>query len=120
MKVWGLHGSTGLFAHTEAPVMHRITSKVESVTFVFLFQIPGECDRFSWKQQPGLPRQDIFDLRSHEQPGHRHPSIYGGCQCTCERGGGKSFSGDSLCPAKGGINENFFADLIHFYPQSFE
>ena len=100
--------------------MHRITSKVESVTFVFLFQIPGECNRFSWKQQPGLPRQDIFDLRSHEQPGHRHHSIYGGCQCTCERGGGKSFSGDSLCPAKGGINENFFADLIHFYPQSFE
>ena len=27
-KVWGLHGSTGLFAHTDVPVMHRITNKV--------------------------------------------------------------------------------------------
>ena len=27
-KVWGLQGKTGLFAHTDVPVMHRITSKV--------------------------------------------------------------------------------------------
>ena len=26
--VWGLQGSTGLFAHTDVPAMHRITSKV--------------------------------------------------------------------------------------------
>ena len=32
-KVWGLHGKTGLFAHTDVPVMHRITSKVTINTF---------------------------------------------------------------------------------------
>jgi len=32
-KVWGLHGSTGLFAHTDVPVMHRITNKVNVIDF---------------------------------------------------------------------------------------
>jgi hypothetical protein len=27
-RLWGLQGNTGLFAHTDVPVMHRITSKV--------------------------------------------------------------------------------------------
>ena len=27
-RVWGLQGSTGLFCHTDVPVMHKITSKV--------------------------------------------------------------------------------------------
>lgn len=31
--VWGLQGSTGLFAHTDVPAMHRITSKVSVIDF---------------------------------------------------------------------------------------
>ena len=37
-KVWGLHGKTGLFAHTDVPVMHRITSKV-TINTINIFEI---------------------------------------------------------------------------------
>ena len=47
-KVWGLHGSTGLFAHTDVPVMHRITNKVRNIynwhySIIEYFCL-GECD----------------------------------------------------------------------------
>ena len=32
-KVWGFHGSTGLFTHTDVPVMHQISSKVHIIDF---------------------------------------------------------------------------------------
>ena len=37
-RVWGLQGSTGLFAHTDVPAMHRITNKVTTplATVVFI------------------------------------------------------------------------------------
>ena len=36
--MWGLHGKTGLFAHTDVPVMHRITSKV-TINSINIFEI---------------------------------------------------------------------------------
>ena len=32
-RLWGLMGTTGLFSHTDVPVMHRITNKVNVVDF---------------------------------------------------------------------------------------
>jgi len=32
-KVWGFQGSTGLFTHTEVPVMHQISNKVHIIDF---------------------------------------------------------------------------------------
>ena len=32
-KIWGFKGSTGLFAHTDVPVMHQITKKVSIIDF---------------------------------------------------------------------------------------
>jgi len=32
-KLWGMMGTTGLFSHTDVPVMHRITNKVNVVDF---------------------------------------------------------------------------------------
>ena len=32
-KIWGFHGSTGLFTHTDVPVLHQISSKVHIIDF---------------------------------------------------------------------------------------
>lgn len=32
-KIWGFHGSTGLFKHTDVPVMHQVTKKLHIIDF---------------------------------------------------------------------------------------
>ena len=32
-KIWGYHGKTGLFSHTEVPVLHQVTGKVHIIDF---------------------------------------------------------------------------------------
>ena len=80
--VWGLQGSTGLFAHTDVPAMHRITSKVATLLAAWLCSpcSPGQCYRLPREQQPRLPRQDLLHLRGHEQPHPRHPALHRGRQ----------------------------------------